>query len=238
MIAVASLSKRVLSGKNLYSVGCANGYYAPSLRTFGTRKPPLTTNRRKVSKGKKKTPMSNTKSATTSNDVSPSSTSPPVDPQQLAQEFIQFSAARKSGTESIQELTQTQKLSNYGLAVSLLGFVGWVWYYSMTSVGKAGGGIEQLMSEAEDAREKAELTSAAEKEVGDMVKAEMGLGNVDKDEYGKLLQERSGLSVAVAAPDDIASEEERNNLNASEGHVNKTSKRPLWKKIVLFWKKD
>lgn len=155
-----------------------------------------------------------------------------IDPQQLASEFVQFSAARKQGSESIQELTQTQKLQNYGLALSLVGFVVGVWYYSMTSVGRSEGGMEQLLSEAEGARDAKEKKSVAEKEVGELLKAEMSLGSLDASDEA---MGGKGLVVAVAAPDDIARFEEERNLDVTG---NKKGGRPLWKKVVFFWKKE
>lgn len=200
-----------------------------SRRLLSSGKPKSPGGRKKlVQKKKKKAASSNTTSTTNKKRPTQAEMSL-TDPQLMAQEYVQFSASRKQGTESILELTQTQKLSNYGLAVSLMGFVTWVWYYSMTSVGKSGGGIEQLMEEADEARENAATTSLAEQEVGDMVRTEMGLGSVDKDEYGESLQR------AVAAPEDIARAEETRNLQAG---ANETKTRPLWKKVILFWKKD
>jgi len=155
-----------------------------------------------------------------------------IDPQQLASEFVQFSAARKQGSESIQELTQTQKLQNYGLALSLMGFVGWVWYYSMTSVGRSEGGMEQLLSEAEGARDAKEKKSIAEKEVGELLKAEMSLGSLDAADEA---MGGKGLVVAVAAPDDIARREEERNLEVAG---NGKGGKPMWKRVVFFWRRD
>ena len=156
-----------------------------------------------------------------------------IDPQQLASEFVQFSAARKPGTESLQELTQTQKLQNYGLAVGLLAFVASVWYYSMTSVGRSEGGLEQLISEAEGAKSKKERQSVAEKEVDELLKAEMSLGSLDSTDEA---MGGKGLVVAVAAPDEIATREEERNLEVAQN--NGANRRPLWKRVVLFWRKE
>lgn len=159
-----------------------------------------------------------------------------IDPQQMASEFIHFSAARKQGSESVQELTQTQKLQNYGLALSLVGFVTWVWYYSMTSVGRAEGGMEQLLSEAQDARDAKERKSIAEREVEELVNAEMSLGSLDSADEA---MGGKGLVVAVAAPDDIARKEEERNLEvAASRNKGAQGGRPLWKKVVFFWRRE
>lgn len=200
---------------------------APTVRSWSTRQK-TTTTKTAASKSTEAATISSTISSTTAEGNY-------VDPQLMSQEYIQFSSARKPGTESILELTQTQRLSNYALALSLMGFVTWVWYYSMTSVGQSGGGIEQLMNEAEDARDNNSNSSSSDQEVGDMLRAEMNLGNVDRDDYGKTLDQRN-LSVAVAAPENVAREEESKanaNTNASV-----SPPRPLWKKIVLFWRRD
>lgn len=159
-----------------------------------------------------------------------------IDPQQMASEFVQFSAARKQGTESVQELTQTQMLQNYALATSLIGFVVWVWYYSMTSVGRPDGGMEQLLIEAEGARGAKEKLSVAEQEVDELLKKEMSLGSMDSADEA---MGGKGMVVAVAAPDEIARQEEERNLGAAAGTQNGISKgKPLWKKVVFFWRNE
>lgn len=159
-----------------------------------------------------------------------------LDPHEMASEFITYSTSRKPGTESILEMSATQRLQNYGLAAGLMCFVGWVWYYSMSSVGKAEGGMEQLLEEAQDARDakadKDKKFGDQEQVVSDLLKAEMGASN--QDEYGKSIQDSQ---LAIAAPEDIARSEEERNLSGSSSD-GASKKRPLWKKVVFFWKKE
>ena len=44
---------------------------------------------------------------------------------------------RISGTEAISSLMREQKMSNYAMAGGLLGFVSFIFYYSLVSVGGA-----------------------------------------------------------------------------------------------------
>jgi len=127
-------------------------------------------------------------------------------------------------------------LQNYAMAASLAGFVVWVWYYSMTAVGgKSGnGGMEQLISEAESAKEAKERKSVAEKEVDELLQTEMNLGKMDSSDEamgGKGLE----VVVAVAAPEEIANREEKRNLEVANANGGKA--KPLWKKVVFFWRK-
>merc|ERR1712194_419513 len=84
---------------------------APTVRLLSTRNKTTTTT----------TPAAS-KSTEAAASIISSNEGTYVDPQLMSQEFIQFSSARVPGTESILELTQTQRLSNYALAVSLMGF--------------------------------------------------------------------------------------------------------------------
>ncbi|EED96474.1 predicted protein, partial [Thalassiosira pseudonana CCMP1335] len=61
-----------------------------------------------------------------------------VDPHRIANEMVNAAGStegRISGTEAIAGLTKEQKTSNYAMAAGLLGFVSYVFYYSLASVG-------------------------------------------------------------------------------------------------------
>jgi hypothetical protein len=141
---------------------------------------------------------------------------PNEDPHAMAERFVKDSPeTRISGQESLESVPLQTKLQNYALATVLLGFVTGVWWYSANAVGRAD--EVSLVLEAEEARETREVKKQQEEYISDM-------GAVD--------QEDGEITLAVAAPDDIASEEE--DLNRE---VLPKSDRPLWKRIIFFWKK-
>ena len=157
------------------------------------------------------------------------------DPHAMASEMIQNSSTdgRIQGTEAIASMTPEQKMKNYATATTLVGFVTFVWWYSMQSVGRNTStdssdedGIEsRLREEAKDATNHANAKRISDEEVQELTQLDVTLDASDDD-----------LIVAVAAPDDIATLEEDRNLGTTTS--NATTHRPLWKKIVFFWKRD
>jgi hypothetical protein len=163
------------------------------------------------------------------------------DPHAMASEMIKKSEGRMQGTEAIASMTPEQRMRNYVTAAALVGFATWVWWYSMQSVGRSkdssgdGNDIERkLRSEAEDAVKSAETKTISEQEAEELAQLDLTLGNDDDDLVG------DDVIVAVAAPDDVATSEEDINLAAQKNKSggDSTTKRPLWKKVVFFWKKD
>mmetsp|Transcript_65141 Transcript_65141/g.76521 ORF Transcript_65141/g.76521 Transcript_65141/m.76521 type:complete len:202 (-) Transcript_65141:440-1045(-) len=151
-----------------------------------------------------------------------------LDPQQMAAVLIarnKSTAPRLQGSETSDHMPLKVQLSNGAMAVGLVGFVTWVWWYSIKAVGGAGneeiknqnssavsiptgeGGFQQLQREAEVERERRSLRKAEEKRVRKEI-----LG----DEY-----------------EDDDDEEEVDNEQPK-----KKSGRPLWKKVVFFWKRE
>mmetsp|Transcript_3335 Transcript_3335/g.4895 ORF Transcript_3335/g.4895 Transcript_3335/m.4895 type:complete len:229 (+) Transcript_3335:104-790(+) len=173
----------------------------------------------------------------------PSMPSQPIekmDPHEMAAELIARNAeGRVPGTVSIQYLSTEQKMKNFALAGTLMGFCTFVWWYSMNAVGNAdktssGQDNEEsdplgtLRAEAQEARERKLLKkSVTEEEAEELAQLDMGMS--EKDLLG------DDVTLAVAAPDDVAQHEEDRNKAAMN---KKGSSRPLWKKIVLFWKKE
>eukprot|EP00566_Odontella_aurita_P022166 CAMPEP_0113582568 /NCGR_PEP_ID=MMETSP0015_2-20120614/31989_1 /TAXON_ID=2838 /ORGANISM="Odontella" /LENGTH=236 /DNA_ID=CAMNT_0000487259 /DNA_START=18 /DNA_END=725 /DNA_ORIENTATION=- /assembly_acc=CAM_ASM_000160 len=154
-----------------------------------------------------------------------------LDPQQLASEFVRKSSnARPQGTEALASMTPEQKMRNYATAASLVGFVGFVWWYSMQSVGRSDGGFEELQAEADEARVEAEKKSLSEIEAERLAEIDVTMSNLETED-GEDVGE--GVIVAIAAPDEIAREEEEMNLSAKD--KGGTKGRPLWKKVVFFW---
>mmetsp|Transcript_11382 Transcript_11382/g.10890 ORF Transcript_11382/g.10890 Transcript_11382/m.10890 type:complete len:238 (-) Transcript_11382:272-985(-) len=162
------------------------------------------------------------------------------DPHAMAQKLILKSEGRMQGTEAIQSMTPEQRMRNYATAAGLVGFVTWVWWYSMQAVGRSqsngDGDIEQkLRNEAEDAVNSAETKSISQQEAEELAQLDVTLsGDLDGDD-GSIMGE--DIIVAVAAPDDIATAEENINLAAVNKKGTNTGK-PLWKKVVFFWRRD
>eukprot|EP01083_Nonionella_stella_P075137 204067_1 len=117
--------------------------------------------------------------------------------------------SRISGTEALSALTPQQKMRNYATALGLAGFCTGVWYYSISAVGQADGGIDELRLEAQEARD--------------------NLGKKSVEEMNA--EELASLDDTA---DEIAQQEEELIITGGEKKV----KRPMWKKVLLFWKKE
>jgi len=157
------------------------------------------------------------------------------DPQSIANKRVEARMFRGEG--EIIVMTPQLKMRNFALATGLLGFVGWVFMYSVNSVGKAGG-EGMLIEEAEEARA---METKKEEEMED-VEDLMGLEVTDKSLEGEIVGGGSeGLILSVAAPDEIARGEEERNLSArgsGDARDGKQPRKSLWRKIIFFWKKD
>lgn len=157
-----------------------------------------------------------------------------VDPHVLAQQMIKNSSdARPQATEALASMTPEQKMRNYATAAGLVAFVTGVWWYSMQAVGRSDGGFEELQAEADEARALAETKSLSEIEAEKLIEIDVTMSNLETED-GEDIGE--GVFVAVAAPDDIAREEEALNLAAKD--KGGASGRPLWKKVVFFWRRE
>ncbi len=135
------------------------------------------------------------------------------DPHQLASDMVKnASDSRISGTEALSALTPQQKMRNYSTALGLVAFCTGVWYYSISAVGQADGGIDELRSEAQEARD--------------------NLGKKSVEEMNA--EELASLDDTA---DEIAQQEEELIITGNSGNEKK-AKRPMWKKVLLFWKKE
>mmetsp|Transcript_31189 Transcript_31189/g.36388 ORF Transcript_31189/g.36388 Transcript_31189/m.36388 type:complete len:223 (-) Transcript_31189:67-735(-) len=154
---------------------------------------------------------------------------PNLDPHDVSDQMIRNSATeiRLSGTEALDSLSLEQKMKNYGLALSLIGFVTGVWYYSIQAVGNPQGGMDELMADAAEARKTQSSKQDSDKSIEDLAQLDLTMSQLDGDD----------VIVAVAADDEIAQREEELNMNAS-GKNKSNGGRPLWKKVIFFWKKD
>lgn len=161
----------------------------------------------------------------------------------MAQERIMASSdTRIPGTEAIATLTPEQRMRNFGTAGFLVAFVGGVWWYSMQAVGRAEADEVSLRAEAEEARGAAEREMMQQKEAEELAELEVTMANLAEAEAGgELIDVKDAdITVAVAAPDDIAREEEERNIAARKRAAGggDGGDRPLWKKVVFFWRRE
>mmetsp|Transcript_25243 Transcript_25243/g.52124 ORF Transcript_25243/g.52124 Transcript_25243/m.52124 type:complete len:273 (+) Transcript_25243:115-933(+) len=183
----------------------------------------------------------------------------PTDPHSIANEMI-FSAksdARTPGTEAIASLTREQKISNYAMASGLLAFVSYVFYYSLSSVGggenakkvilgtdkdgKEGSvnpGFEEFLKEANEGRDEEEKRLAAEKRARGEVRE---LVELEETTTARLKAE--GVEDVIVAAS--ANEEEERAMAQAAGFTDDSNNsgeikkgRPLWKKLVFFWRRE
>jgi hypothetical protein len=151
------------------------------------------------------------------------------DPHQIASDMVNNAPdSRISGTEALASMTPEQRMRNYVTALGLVSFSIGVWYYSIQSVGRADGGVDELRAEAQEAKTVRERKSAEEQNSKELAQID-----VTMSQYG---DEAEDLVVAVAAPDDIAQKEEAALIG--ESGTNSSSRRPLWKRVVFFWRRD
>jgi len=177
-----------------------------------------------------------------------------MDPHAMAAELIQKSPSsqRIPGTESLALLSTKQKMQNYVTAGALIAFVTSVWYYSMTAVGKASSqgddedGLHDLEVEAMDARDDADVRDKERKEAEKLVQLERAVVELEKEESGGELvtvEEDVGELLLLQG---VSSEEHPTEAEVFGGGevvvlVEKNvdgGSRPLWKKIVFFWRRQ
>ena len=149
-----------------------------------------------------------------------------IDPNYLAQLRIEQDIGNLSGIEAVQAMPFRIKAQNYATAMTLMGFCVGVWYYSMSSVGNAGTKDEplsQLMIEANAASLKKDKQSERDEE--SLKHLDLGVSDQDLED---------GIEMALAAPDEIAEQEEAENRAGLKESA--TSKRSLLNRIIFFWK--
>lgn len=151
------------------------------------------------------------------------------DPHQIASDMVKDAPdIRVSGTEALASMTPEQRMRNYVTAFGLVSFCIGVWYYSIQSVGRADGGIDELRAQAQEAKDSRERKTAEEQNAQNMAQID-----VTMSQYG---QDADDLVVAVAAPDEIAQQEEASLSGGKD--QKKGSSKALWKRVVFFWKRD
>ncbi|KAL3766651.1 hypothetical protein ACHAWU_003407 [Discostella pseudostelligera] len=186
------------------------------------------------------------------------------DPHSIANDRVSSASfgQRTPGTESVASLTTEQKLSNYAMASGLLAFVSYIFYYSLASVGGveqakallfggagedasqvSGGeasvnpGFEEFLKEANEGR------AVEEKRMKDEQKARREANELAELESSTAARLKAqGMDDAAVAGS--ASDEEEREMARVAGFVEEGEaavvgqKRPLWKRVVFFWRRE
>jgi hypothetical protein len=133
-------------------------------------------------------------------------------------------------------------MSNYAMAGGLLAFVSYVFYYSLASVGgvdnakqvmfgggnKEGGGGDALATNAGFAEFLKEAKEGMEEEEARLMKEKKAQGEADK------------LVDLDRAEGSLSREEEREMARVAgfEEEVEGVKRRPLWRRVVFFWRRE
>lgn len=265
--AVTSVASRHLRQQLLSTTGASS---TSSLRIGGGNISTAVTRRHLTSKGSNGNGLRRTKNQGR-HDAKPKQSPPSqssqasstktttTDPHLLANEMVaNESRARIPGTESVATLTKEQKLSNFAMAAGLLGFVSYIFYYSLASVGGAekakalifgqdiqqnedgeavNPGFEEFLKEANEGRTQEEKRMQAEVEAQGEARE---LVELESSTAARLKAEGVEDANVVGSENE---EEEREMARVAgfvDGEVgdNVVKKRPLWKRAVFFWRKE
>jgi len=215
-----------------------NRIVAPPHRHFaskgkGLRRPKNNKPRAKSSKATPNNTANNVSSSTKQQQKPPS-----IDPHSLANEMINMSAqGRTPGTEAIaKSLTPQQRWSNFAMAGGLLGFVSYIFYYSLASVG----GVENAKalifgSSSSSTQEEDGKTPGFEeflKEANEGRSVEEKRMKAEQDAVGEVRE------LVVLESSEGEEEIEMVRVAGFEVEGEEKQKRPLWKRVVFFWRRE
>ena len=153
----------------------------------------------------------------------------PYNAEEEANIRMEENFGKLSGIEAVNALPASIHMANYGTAAGLFGFVGFVFWYSMSTVGQMKGDEDSLSifeQEASAGRVAKAKQAAQDRTAEELVGLDMGMSEKDL--------ESQGITLAVAAPDDIATREE--DLNKAVLASGETPKRSMVNRIVFFWR--
>ena len=183
------------------------------------------------------------------------------DPHSVANEMVNSSTTgRTSGVESVATLTTEQKLSNFAMATGLFGFVSYIFYYSLASVGGVENakallfgtsddntkqtedgaptpGFEEFLKEANEGRTLEEKRIKAETDARGEARE---LAALESSTAARLQAEGLGEDSVIVAGS-ATDEEEREMARVAgfvDGETEVKKRRPLWKRVVFFWRRD
>ena len=166
-----------------------------------------------------------------------------VDPHAIANEMIRgSSSARPSGSEAVaSSLTKEQKISNYAMAGGLLAFVSYVFYYSLASVGGADNAKQVIMGTSKEGDALATNAGFAEflkeaKEGMEEEEARLAKESKAQGETDKLVELDKTETMGT-----LSREEEREMARVAgfeDGQVQEVKRKPLWRRVVFFWRRE
>jgi len=217
-----------------------NRIVAPPHRHFASKGKGLRRPKNNKPRASSSKAASNNKANNVSSSTQQQQKPPSIDPHSLANEMINMSAqGRTPGTEAIaKSLTPQQRWSNFAMAGGLLGFVSYIFYYSLASVGgvenakalifgsstikeeneaSANPGFEEFLKEANEGRSVEEKRMKAEQDAVGEVRELVVLESSEGEEEIEMVRV-AGFEV--------------------EGEGAKQKKRPLWKRVVFFWRRE
>ncbi|KAL7515727.1 hypothetical protein ACHAXN_012884 [Cyclotella atomus] len=167
-----------------------------------------------------------------------------VDPHAIANEMIQgSSSARPSGSEAVaSSLTSEQKMSNYAMAGGLLAFVSYVFYYSLASVGGADNAKQVMFGGGGNKQEGGDALATNAGFAEFLKEAKEGM----EEEEARLTKERKAQGEADKLVDldrtegTLSREEEREMARVAgfEEEMKDVKRRPLWRRVVFFWRRE
>ncbi|KAI2499263.1 hypothetical protein MHU86_15183 [Fragilaria crotonensis] len=149
--------------------------------------------------------------------------------EEEAMKRMEENMGKLSGIEAVNALPARVHMANLITATGLFGFVGFVFWYSMSTVGQVTSEDDALTifeQEASAGRAAKAKQAAQDRTVEELAGLDIGMSEKDI--------ESQGITLAVAAPDDIATREE--DLNKSVLKPGEAPKRSLVNRIVFFWR--
>ena len=159
-------------------------------------------------------------------------------------------------------LTTEQKLSNFAMATGLFGFVSYIFYYSLASVGGVENakallfgtsddnntqqtedgapttpGFEEFLKEANEGRTLEEKRIKAETDARGEARE---LAALESSTAARLQAEGLGEDSVIVAGS-VNEEEEREMARVAgfvDGEREVKKRRPIWKRVVFFWRRE
>ena len=149
--------------------------------------------------------------------------------EEEAMKRMEENMGKLSGIEAVNALPAKVHMANFATAAGLFGFVGFVFWYSMSTVGQVTSDEDSLTifeQEAKAGRVAKEKQDAHDRTAEELAGLDMGMSEKDL--------ESQGITLAVAAPDEIATLEE--DLNKAVLASGEAPKRSMVNRIVFFWR--
>ena len=157
-----------------------------------------------------------------------------TDPHSIANELVSDSnsALRTPGTESVATLTPEQRMSNFAMAGGLLAFVSYVFYYSLASVGGENKARALIFGEDKSAGNNTNFE--------DFMKEANEGRTLEEKKALEQMKARGDARELIGLEDSVEEESEMAKVAFADGESSGdvTRKRPLWKRVVFFWRRE